>query len=489
MKNEEIVKVLLKELHIPFTLGYVRELFNEMPYSESLWAIHKVLERYNIKNTSYRINDKHDISLIRLPFIAETDSGFVIVSNILNDEITYKQSNAIQKCHKMDFISKWTGVVLEFSSNIEAEEPSFERHNRIERSIMYVRILVVLCFLVLFGGSILHCTKSSNCSLIIISILLNSIGLGLSYLLLNKQLHISNKVARQLCGLFPKGNCSEIGNDNVRVIGFWTLCEIGLTYFSLNIIALIAFPIVMIQIMPVLSVFTLPFTIWSIIYQKIRLKEWCPLCIYVIIVLWMQFLVYLCMGVFYVIQFNLDLLEKCSIIIGCYIIFAYIIKHYTSLLHNLQDLRNKYKDLLNLKYNVSYWTMLLHSNKHYVLEDVSTIVVNEGDDNKPQITVIANPYCGPCARMHSRLEALKKRDFRIQYVFVAFHPRQMEVLRHFVMVYIADGDKFWEYLTNWYQMGMFSGDEGLCANQEKVNDVLEIEKIVQSQKNGLKIQE
>lgn len=83
MKNEEIVYILLKALHVSFTCSYVRESLNRIPYSESLWAICKVLEKYGIENNSYRINSKNDIMAIKLPFIAEMDTGFVVVTGFL----------------------------------------------------------------------------------------------------------------------------------------------------------------------------------------------------------------------------------------------------------------------------------------------------------------------------------------------------------------------------------------------------------------------
>lgn len=485
METKRIVEILLRELHIPFTHSYVGKVFDRMPYSESLWAIHKILEEYNIANATYRINDKGHIGNVKSPFVAEMDSGFAVVTDVADERVTCKYADAVQSLPKDDFIRQWTGVLLEVDAD-EAAEPSYREHARRERWRTAIRMLTAVCVLAILGVSLFLYVPSLVRIPVSVLALLNGVGAGLSYLLIKKYLHIESKVASQLCSMFHQGDCNKTETENVRVMGIWDLSEIGLAYFSANLMALLASPVASMQVMTAISAVSLPFTVWSLCYQKFRMKKWCPLCVYVMVVFWVQFAVLVLAGGLYPSQIGLELVTGCIMMASGYVVLTFLIHRYVMQQMEVLDVRQKDRTLLDLKYNKKYWEAALHSGKHYELDDVLTVMANDGDGEKPQITVIGNPYCNPCAKMHERLDMLKKHDFSIQYILTVFNPEQIATVRRIIAAYRKDEGGTWDLLTDWYKTGRYADEQDFFSLQEADLQRSEVEATLLSQVNWIR---
>ena len=74
--------------------------------------------------------------------------------------------------------------------------------------------------------------------------------------------------------------------------GIFSWSEVGFTYFSVSLLALLIFP-QWICYLAACNILCLPFTFWSIWYQKFRARNWCTLCVSVQATLWLLFFCYL----------------------------------------------------------------------------------------------------------------------------------------------------------------------------------------------------
>ena len=77
--------------------------------------------------------------------------------------------------------------------------------------------------------------------------------------------------------------------------GIFSWSEVGLTYFSVSLLSILMFPASIIYV-AACNVCCLPFTVWSIWYQRFRAKAWCTLCVSVQCTLWLLFFSYLAGG-------------------------------------------------------------------------------------------------------------------------------------------------------------------------------------------------
>lgn len=71
----------LEQLGVKHTADYSARQFAAMPF-KSLFGISKVLDSYGIGNEALRIDDKSEITLLPVPFLAHTPAGFVIVTDV-----------------------------------------------------------------------------------------------------------------------------------------------------------------------------------------------------------------------------------------------------------------------------------------------------------------------------------------------------------------------------------------------------------------------
>ena len=126
---------------------------------------------------------------------------------------------------------------------------------------------------------------------------LKIVGGTLSLYLLRKQFGGKNSAVDAFCKMGGKSDCDAvIFSPASKVFGFIHLSEIGALYFTggvlsivLGVLSTYSLP----SLLFVLSASALPFTPFAIYYQGWVIKRWCPLCLAVIGVLWLEFLTHL----------------------------------------------------------------------------------------------------------------------------------------------------------------------------------------------------
>ncbi|HMP32193.1 MAG TPA: thioredoxin domain-containing protein, partial [Saprospiraceae bacterium] len=97
----------------------------------------------------------------------------------------------------------------------------------------------------------------------------------------------------------------------------------------------------------------------------------------------------------------------------------YWIKPYLKKAADYQPLVREFR---KLKFDEAYVEHLISKSSLMIpiLSDMKTIIV--GNQNAPNtLTVVTNPLCGPCIRMHSQFEKLlaKTSEINVQYIFSA----------------------------------------------------------------------
>ena len=121
--------------------------------------------------------------------------------------------------------------------------------------------------------------------------LLTLIGLVISSLIVRHELGFKSKIIDKLCTGKETANCESVLNSKgASLYKNLKLSDLGLVYFAT--IALTWFSTVFLfktpYIIVVLALVSLPITIYSIYYQWQIVKQWCPLCLGIIGVLWLQ---------------------------------------------------------------------------------------------------------------------------------------------------------------------------------------------------------
>ena len=131
---------------------------------------------------------------------------------------------------------------------------------------------------------------------LVLLLLINSIGVYIGYLLVIKQLNIQSGYGDRICSLFKRSDCNNVlESDAAKLFGVFSWSEIGLGYFVTNVFFICLQPSY-IPCLALINILGLPYTLWSIWYQKFRARQWCPLCLIVIILSWILFAINLISG-------------------------------------------------------------------------------------------------------------------------------------------------------------------------------------------------
>lgn len=445
-----IVEKTLQELHIPYTRTYLHGYMEHLPLNDSLWAVKKVFDHYKIDNASYSITDKTSITGINCPFIVQLSEGLVVVNKVSSEYVTFLGTKGKYTKTFVEFMNSWSGVIMICKSTETSSEPNYFKHRRaaIRRNIY--RIITAIALGLLIG---LGFIKSIDHWEITIELLTSIIGLSLSFLLLKKHLSIPSPTAEKICSIIKHGKCDEhvsIRSNKPLSHNNFDLSEFGVSFFAINTIAILIFSNSIIPSIGFVLTLTFPLSLWSIGWQLIN-HAWCALCTMVMATLWISLII-----LAPVIDITL------SIHLGIHLIALFC--SYWILLQAIHTIseqyikKNKQKEQINTlqraKYNKEIWNAILSSSKtiHPISEEMtSSLIFGNKVSNLPLITVVGNPYCKPCARMHRRLQPLIEAGFPIQYIYTYFNPDLAPVNKQIVATYIREGrTQTWEKLTLWY---------------------------------------
>lgn len=281
----------LEQLGVKHTADYSARQFAAMPF-KSLFGFSKVLDSYGIDNEALRIDDKSEITLLPVPFLAHTPVGFVIVTDVDKNAISYITQGVSETMPLDEFQKAWSGNVLMAYPDEKSIEPDYAIHAR-DRFITKAKTGVLIAGAValtvyLFIANGLYLSVSTW-----LIAAIDILGLWLTYMLVQKSVRIKNSAADKVCGVLQSGGCDSVLEMKAsKFFGIFGWSEVGFSYFSVSLLTLLMFPR-WICYLALCNACCLPFTFWSIWYQKFRAKVWCTLCVSVQASLWLLFFCYL----------------------------------------------------------------------------------------------------------------------------------------------------------------------------------------------------
>lgn len=286
-----IVADFLSALKVPYTKDYTRQRFESMPF-KTLFGVTQLLKEYGVDCQGYSLADKKDISDLSIPFIAQTGAGLVIVTDVNAKTISYLTQGQPETMPLSEFEDAWTGTVLCATVLPGAKEPDYPKHRRTEffnsakNVVLWCAAVALIAYLYIVNDL---WRQWSVWALTAIDIF----GLWVTYMLVQKSLNIKNSTADKVCGVLQEGGCDSIlKTDASSFFGIFSWSEVGFTYFGVSLLLMLLSP-ASIHWLALVNICCLPYTVWSIGYQKFVAKHWCTLCVCVQLSLWLQFFCYL----------------------------------------------------------------------------------------------------------------------------------------------------------------------------------------------------
>lgn len=467
-----IIEQILSLLKVKHTSYYTRKIYENHPDCNNLFGIASVLSSYGINCTALKLTHTKDLYHINTPFIAHIKNEFALVKTIRDNHISYVVDSSMIRSRIDDFSHIWTGVIMTVEKNTNAIEPDFVIHKRKQ---MFYAILKYIPFLfLLFCGyqNFGSYTYGRNLPYFCIQTFLSVVGVYIGYLLYCKHNRVETDKADKVCSLISSSNCNLSSQGNI-LYNLTNLSEVGLSYFFTVLFCLLVFPQYM-NGLPYFNIAALPLTIWSVWYQKYIQKKWCVLCLISQILLWFYFITDLLFSKIRLLSSVSNIRSVLFLFLAWGTMFAILCLFITPLLITKDRLQHITFMFHSLKAKSVVFTGLLESENKYRREDVSSIFSGNLDASNV-LTVVANPYCNPCALLHSKLSRLIKYNqaLKIQYVFTYFKDDLADANKHILSACLLYPDDTGSIIDDWYIHGRsnlkyFIKKYPICIKEESV---------------------
>lgn len=407
---ESVLLSLIKTLKVNVTQKTVGTCLSEHPETPSLLALSDCLTGWSIDNQAFRIAaDDYDVNDLLFPFVAhfpEKGGRFVLINNIdsgivhFSDE-QYKNSTMSEA----EFLKRWDGIALHAETTAVSGEKDYKQNQfkyLLQRMILPVGLIVLIS---VFG--LVFYKEAVSWSSMLLSLIKLS-GLSISILLLIQSISSNNPFVQNLCSLGGKNNCNAIlKSDAAKVTSWLNWSEVGFFYFAGSFLSLLVAPANVITL-AWLNLLALPYTIYSISYQY-KSKNWCILCCTVQALLWFEFLTNLISGN---LTLNIGFLPLNTVqLIICFLSPIVIWSFLKPFFLASAQLKPIQEQLKMFKYNSDLFKQALTNQPRYAVSDELLPVLMGNAEADTVITMVSNPFCGPCSRAHKTIEEwLQTRD-------------------------------------------------------------------------------
>jgi len=415
-----VLSHFVRVLNIPVTRQTLNEELQKHPDYNTLLAFSDVLERLNVTNSAYKLT-YDQLKEVPTPFIVHlANKDFGVISHFDDQRVVASTEKWNQKEFTPDeFKKKYGGYVLMAEKNERSGEADYATKRR-EEKINDLRLpvfltgsaVLLIAFLLLHTGFV----QSLNVPLALLTVF-KTVGLVATVLLLIQSIDANNPLVQKLCGDDNK-NCNAIlSSKAAKITSHLNWSEVGFFYFAGTWLALLfnSGQSALLQTLAILNVLCLPYTVYSIYYQWRVAKQWCIFCCTVQAALWLEFFAFLpyLLQPFHGISVN----EWSSLVIAMAapVLFWIVAKPFFTQSSQLPELK---KQLRIFKYNTDLFNKMMSEEVQYALpSDTDSLIIGNPEAEKV-ITMVANPYCQPCAKAHKGLQWMEGRDdVKLQVIF------------------------------------------------------------------------
>lgn len=454
-----VLHSLIKRLNIPVSSYTIEKDLLDHPDYPSMLSLMDCLTTWNVPNEAFKLDKETcDLKGLSFPFIAHLNRAggeFVLVQGIENDMVKFNTEKEKQGAlNQSEFLKFWDGMIL------YAEKDEASGENEYKQSLIkgwlneaHLPFLVLLLLCSIFYAIDFGSASPSYLGLIFI----NLAGVGVSGLLLMHSINANNPFIQNLCSLGKKNNCNAIlKSDAAKVTSWLSWSEVGMFYFAGSLIYLLLNPSGIV-VLSWLNILCLPYTVYSIGYQ-LKIKTWCILCCSIQALLWMEAVVFFVDGTsFQALSMGFSEMIHISL---CFLVPVAIwafIKPYLLKSEHLNPLKQQLK---KFKYNSTLFNQLLSGQAKYSIPDDLMPIVLGNPEAANVITMVSNPFCGPCGTAHQTLDKWlqEREDIQVKVVFTASghdDEQKTAVSQHLsALTLLNDVELLEKALNDWYKFKM-----------------------------------
>ncbi|MBS1599975.1 MAG: thioredoxin domain-containing protein [Bacteroidetes bacterium] len=430
----EIAVSTLLQLHgVHVTETTVRDTLKSHPNFPSLLSISDSFRQWNVDTLALRLSPEQ-LKEVPLPFIAHLrghSTSFVVVKELSQDQITYIDDNRKElKVEPNHFYANWDGTVLAVEANSESGEKNYQKNLRKEwwNNIRIPIIVAALFVIGIIQAIRFYFTPAVNVYDTIYftgAWILNALGVVVTSLLLWYEYDENNPGLKKICSIGAKTNCDAILTSRAsKAFKNVSWSEIGFVYFTGSFFYLILgsynpyffYPLVL------LNVSAAPYILFSVYYQGVIAKQWCVLCLMIQALLFTEFLTAV-----FTHQVGMNIFSdwrnmNLSAVFIAYFIPAAIWIIAKPYIYKAKEGKQLKYDLVKFKNNAEIFNGLLKQQVAMKADARGLGITIGNPDAENTILKVCNPFCGPCANAHPKIEKLihENNNWKAQIIFINY---------------------------------------------------------------------
>lgn len=417
---EQVVSAICRKMNVKTTHRWLTEQLCNHPDYPSLAALSDCFDKLGFTTQGLQLSRKENIKKVDTPHIVQTkdkDNGelFTVVFRYGQDYVDWlnPKTNNEERIIWSEFQEYFTGYALLLSESTSNQEPDYYHHLR--EDVFQNTLLIVSTLAPVFG--VVLAALHANISLTFIAILV--IGYILGLLLMLREVSVYSPFVQKICGGGRKLNCTAVLSSKAsKFLGVpWAVW--GSAYFLAGLISLSFIPSI-IPVWSYLHLLALPYIIFSLYYQRFIIKQWCPLCLGVLVCIATLPLSAYWNGYYNQIAFVKDIYTPILGIVFSgllsFLIF-YMLWKWGIAWRNRKWL---YKTYTRLRLSPNVFEAML-SEEPEISHDYKGLGVTLGNPRgRFQLLEICNPFCTPCADAHKELHLLlqENKEVGLQILFL-----------------------------------------------------------------------
>ena len=387
------------------------------PNFPALNSITDAFDHFGIDNVAAEVPADGD-SLAQLPycFLAlvekEGRKQLALVVKKGNEiKLTFDKSDT-KSLTAPDFLKEWTGIVAVVEESSNTASSVVNPAVAFRKALPMITVLASLLAFFAFNPGLFQS----------IHFLLSIAGAFLSTLIIQHELGLNSKTLDKLCSTTENTSCDAVLNSKgASLFGAFKLSDAGLIYFTgLSVAWLLSVygGNASLYTFAGITLLALPMTLFSIYYQWRVVKKWCPLCLGMVAVLWLQFATLFTTS-FSLANFVVEVQGLTVVAIG-FLIMGGLWAFVRPLLQKRKAFEELEIDHHKFKRNYGLFEAALFKEAPIYTQvvDLKEVVLgNPNDDALLKITAITNPLCFYCKEAHAVLEKLlEKGDGQVQII-------------------------------------------------------------------------
>jgi len=268
----------------------------------------------------------------------------------------------------------------------------------------------------------------SNYSKVILPLVFTKIaGIVLSVLLILHEFEVHISITDKLCHLNKATNCNTVLHDKAsKVFGWFGWADVGFVYFTGSFLFLLQSPSGEgLSLLAILAALSVPYPIFSIYYQWIVLKKWCPMCLGVQLILITEFILFLPQ----LSQLNFSFDSFTRLVLTLLLV---TIVYTLFILFRREQMSGEmhYFKYLGFKKNPDILRMLLMNQPHHEIPLPESSLIFGNRDASIGITAFLSLHCSHCARAFEKIRNMlnENEDILINLLLVTSDNKMLTTL-------------------------------------------------------------